>query len=113
VIVREKTEIVSPCSTKFMVFITETACVYFAVRTGSLNINEVNLILKRVKMIAPTSTLKALNFTFVMYLRIACGSQNKRGLSSLLRHSGPSSDRNNMPTEFSGMFYKGRRSGMS
>ena len=41
----EKTAIISLHSTNSLVFITETACVYRAVRTGSLNVTDVYVTL--------------------------------------------------------------------
>jgi hypothetical protein len=96
-----KTSIISRCSSNVLAFINETTCVYCAVRTVTLALSEVNFSLKRVK-IPPTSTINPLNFSTIIYLRIAYGSQNKCGLSSLLRYSGLSSDGDNTHTEFAG-----------
>jgi hypothetical protein len=46
---RIKTAIISLFNINGRVFITETECVYCAVRTGSLYINEANLCLYRIK----------------------------------------------------------------
>jgi len=47
--IREQTAIISLYSIDWLVFITETECVYYAVQTGSLNTTEVNIILDSFK----------------------------------------------------------------
>jgi hypothetical protein len=48
--ISEQTAIISLYSTNWLVFITETECVYCAVRAESLSITEVNIPLYRVKV---------------------------------------------------------------
>jgi hypothetical protein len=49
--ISEQTAIISLYSINWLVFITETACVYCAVRTGSLNVTQVNVRLKRMTLV--------------------------------------------------------------
>jgi hypothetical protein len=48
--ISEQTAIISLYSINWLVFITETECVYCALRTGSLNVIQVNLCLYRPAM---------------------------------------------------------------
>jgi hypothetical protein len=59
--ISEQTAIISLYSINWLVFITETECVYCAVRTGFLNV-----ILRSARTV---------------YLCVLCGSHNKQGLS--------------------------------
>jgi hypothetical protein len=56
--ISEQTAIISLHSINWLVFITKTECVYYAVRTESLNIRSVHTV----------------------YLCVLCGSQNKQRL---------------------------------
>jgi hypothetical protein len=54
--ISEETAIISPYSTNRLVFITETECVYCAVRTGYLNKITVKISLKSYKWLRPRRT---------------------------------------------------------
>ena len=63
--ISEQTAIISLYSINLLVLITETECVYCAVRTGYLYIIRVNLSLRSAQTV---------------YLCVLCGSQNKQRL---------------------------------
>ena len=53
--ISEQTAIISLYSINWLVFITETECVYCAVRTGSLNVIQVNISVRSVHDLFKTS----------------------------------------------------------
>jgi len=56
--ISEQTAIISLYNINWLVFITETECVYCAVRAGSLYIIQVNLVFKKLKLLLKLSTLR-------------------------------------------------------
>ena len=57
--ISEQTAIISVCSINWLVCITETECVYCAVRTGDLNVIQLNFSVQRVSKLYPLSLIHA------------------------------------------------------
>jgi len=87
--ISEQKTIISPYNINWLVFITETECVYCAVRTGYLNLIQVNFLLNIVpwlRQLIAGLTLRRLGFNLrsvhVKYVvdRVAMGQANLHSL---------------------------------
>ena len=72
----EQTAIISLCSINWLIFITETECVYCAVRKGSLYIIQTSWHYM-YHLVKHSQTLHSV---YTVYLCVLCGSQNKQRL---------------------------------